>query len=86
MSKVISINNIYNSVIANQQALNDTGIAYDVARLFRILLDFQPIEYSPLTNETTDAFDGQKDELDNNETNAFKEFKERMREQEEEDT
>ena len=46
LSKVISINNIYTSVTQNQESGNLTGVYYDVARLTRILLDFEPIETS----------------------------------------
>jgi hypothetical protein len=44
LSKVISINSIYNSITASQQAGNTYNQYFDIARLCRILLDFQPIE------------------------------------------
>lgn len=44
LSKVISINNIYNDVVAQQQAGNTLVIYYDLARLVRLLMDFSPVE------------------------------------------
>jgi hypothetical protein len=44
LAKVISINNIYNSITNKQQQGDSEGIYYDLARLVRILMDFNPIE------------------------------------------
>jgi hypothetical protein len=48
LSKVISINNIYNSIQSKQQSGDTTGVYYDLARLVRILMDFYPVEDSAL--------------------------------------
>ena len=48
LSRVISLNNIYNSMQAKQLAGDQEGIYYDLARLCRILIDFSPVETSPL--------------------------------------
>lgn len=46
LSKVISINNIYNAIQAKQLIGDNEGIYYDLARLVRILMDFSPVEAS----------------------------------------
>jgi hypothetical protein len=46
LANVISITNIYGSVQTHVDDLNTSGVYYDVARLIRILIDFDPIEYS----------------------------------------
>ena len=51
LSKVISINNIYNSIMSKQQNGDSAGIYFDLARLTRILIDFNPIESSPFSME-----------------------------------
>lgn len=40
LSKIISINNIYNSIQSKQQSGDTSGIYFDLARLVRILMDF----------------------------------------------
>jgi hypothetical protein len=40
LAKVVSINNIYNSILAKQANGDMDGIYYDLARLMRILMDF----------------------------------------------
>ena len=44
LSKVISINNIYNSITTNQQDGNLNGVYYDLGRLTRVLINFDPVE------------------------------------------
>ena len=44
LSKVISINNIYNAIQAKQLIGDNEGIYFDLARLVRILMDFSPVE------------------------------------------
>jgi hypothetical protein len=44
LSKVISINNIYNAIQAKQLVGDNEGIYFDLARLVRILMDFSPVE------------------------------------------
>lgn len=44
LANVISISNIYTSIDHNIQIVNDTGVHYDLARLTRILVIFDPIE------------------------------------------
>jgi hypothetical protein len=53
LSKVISINNIYNSIQSKQQSGDTTGVYYDLARLVRILMDFYPVEDSALITTTS---------------------------------
>ena len=48
LSKVISINNIYTSIQNNQKNNNNTGLYYDMGRMIRILIDFEPIEEGAL--------------------------------------
>lgn len=50
LSKVISINNIYNSIQSKQQSGDTIGVYFDLARLVRILMDFYPVEDSALTH------------------------------------
>lgn len=51
LSRVISINNIYNAIQAKQLIGDTEGIYYDLARLVRILMDFSPVEASPLLKQ-----------------------------------
>ena len=44
LAKVISISNLYISISENVEINNRTGIHYDVARLVRTLVIFEPIE------------------------------------------
>ena len=44
LAKVISINNIYTSLNNNNNNGNVTGVYYDLGRMTRILIDFEPIE------------------------------------------
>lgn len=47
---MVSINNIYNSILAKDANGDIDGIYYDLARLVRILMDFQPIEQASLSD------------------------------------
>ena len=44
LANVISFNNIYTSIQENQDAGNDAEVIYNVGRLLRIMLIFDPIE------------------------------------------
>lgn len=71
LSKVISINNIYNSIQAKQQSGDTAGIYFDLARLVRILIDFYPVEdaslYSLRSGEVSDEEMRVRVESDNTE-------------------
>jgi hypothetical protein len=44
LSKIVSINNIYNSIQTNENNGNIGAVYYDFGRLTRIMIDFDPIE------------------------------------------
>ena len=50
LSKVISINNIYNYITTNQKNGNQVGVYYDLGRLTRIFIDFEPVEVFSLND------------------------------------
>lgn len=59
LAKVISINNIYTAV-QNDNAINNvTGLYYDIGRMTRTLLDFEPIEQASFLEMIQSFINGQ---------------------------
>jgi hypothetical protein len=48
LANVISIDNIFRSLIEHSDDANYTGVVYDSARLFRVIVDFEPVETQAL--------------------------------------
>lgn len=48
VANVISINNVFESMSANDEAGDSDGVIYDSARLIRLLIDFNPVEQGAL--------------------------------------
>lgn len=63
LSKVISINNIYNAIQSKQQSGDTAGIYFDLARLVRILIDFYPVEDASLYTDVETPDDVEESQI-----------------------
>ena len=59
LGNVISINNIYQNLQDSVNAGNTTDVVLQVSKIFRIIIDFDPVEFSSLSTPTPSALQQQ---------------------------